>query len=35
MTINPGADMPIPADSDLVLLGDREAERRFFEKYRS
>jgi voltage-gated potassium channel len=33
MTINPDADAPIPAGSELVLLGDREAERRFFEKY--
>jgi Trk K+ transport system NAD-binding subunit len=34
MTINPDANAPIPADAELVLLGDREAERRFFEKYR-
>lgn len=35
MTINPPTDMPIPADSELVLLGDRDAEQRFFERYRS
>lgn len=33
MIINPDANMPIPPGSELVLLGDREAERRFFDKY--
>ena len=33
MLINPDADTPIPAGAELVLLGDREAERRFFAKY--
>jgi voltage-gated potassium channel len=33
MTINPDANVPIPADAELVLLGDREAERKFFERY--
>jgi voltage-gated potassium channel len=33
MTINPDANAPIPAGAELVLLGDRESERRFFEKY--
>jgi Trk K+ transport system NAD-binding subunit len=34
MIINPDAQMPLPADSELVLLGDREAERKFFDRYR-
>ena len=33
MAINPDASTPIPAGAELVLLGDREAERRFFEKF--
>lgn len=33
MMINPDANTPMPAGSELVLLGDREAERKFFEKY--
>jgi voltage-gated potassium channel len=33
MQINPDVHAPIPAGSELVLLGDREAEQRFFEKY--
>jgi Trk K+ transport system NAD-binding subunit len=35
MTINPDANAPLPAGSELVLLGDREAERRFFEKFKA
>jgi Trk K+ transport system NAD-binding subunit len=35
MTINPDANAPLPAGSELVLLGDREAERRFFEKFQA
>ena len=34
MTINPDANLPMPAGSELVLMGDREAEERFFAKYR-
>jgi Trk K+ transport system NAD-binding subunit len=34
MTINPDADALIPPGAELVILGDREAEGRFFEKYR-
>ncbi|ODS51898.1 MAG: potassium transporter TrkA [Acidobacteria bacterium SCN 69-37] len=34
MQINPDVDVPIPAAAELVLLGDREAEARFFQKYR-
>jgi voltage-gated potassium channel len=33
MTINPDANTPIPDGAELVMLGDRESERRFFEKY--
>ena len=33
MVINPDADTPIPEGAELVMLGDRESERRFFEKY--
>jgi Trk K+ transport system NAD-binding subunit len=33
-TINPDADALIPPGAELVILGDREAEGRFFEKYR-
>ncbi len=33
MTINPDVNAPIPAGAELVLLGDREAEQRFFAKY--
>ena len=34
MIINPDASAPIPAGSELVILGDRHAEQRFFDKYR-
>jgi len=33
MTINPDASTPIPAGSELIILGDREAEQKFFDKY--
>jgi Trk K+ transport system NAD-binding subunit len=35
MTINPPATLPMPAGSKLILIGDREAEGRFFARYRS
>lgn len=30
---NPEADLPLPADGDLVLIGDVEAEERYAERY--
>ncbi len=35
MVINPDANMPMPAGAELVLIGDREAEEKFFAKYRN
>ena len=34
MIINPDPTLRLPADARLVLIGDREAERRFFERYK-
>ena len=34
MIINPEPTLRLPADARLVLIGDREAERRFFERYK-
>lgn len=32
-TINPPADLPLPADADLILIGTTEAERRFVRQF--
>lgn len=32
-TVNPGVDVRLPADGELILLGDRGAEERFFARY--
>ncbi|HVM10263.1 MAG TPA: NAD-binding protein [Acidimicrobiales bacterium] len=34
LAANPDPDAPLVAGSDLVLIGDEEAERRFLERYR-
>jgi K+/H+ antiporter YhaU regulatory subunit KhtT len=33
MTISPEAGARLPAGGQLTLIGDREAERRFFDRY--
>jgi Trk K+ transport system NAD-binding subunit len=35
MIINPPATQPMPAGAQLILIGDREAEGRFFARYRA
>ena len=35
MAINPPATQAMPAGSKLILIGDREAEARFFARYRT
>ena len=32
---NPDASQPLPEDADLVVIGDRDAQRRFHERYPS
>lgn len=34
MTVNPGPEMVLPADADMVLIGSVEGEERFLERYR-
>ena len=33
MDINPAGDQPLPADAELIVIGDAESERRFLERF--
>jgi K+/H+ antiporter YhaU regulatory subunit KhtT len=33
MDVNPAGDRPLPADAELIVIGDTQAERRFLERF--
>jgi hypothetical protein len=33
--VNPDPHMPLPADADLVIIGDMEAEDRFLRQFKA
>jgi K+/H+ antiporter YhaU regulatory subunit KhtT len=33
MDVNPAGDQPLPADAELIVIGDAEAEQRFLHRF--